>query len=140
MKQLFFFILFLLVLAGGEISAQETKIVFLHHSTGRLIYQDGNVADSIQAYNEQHGTKFLIEEREFPDKPYKWANYPYDYWNIWLNGLCEQQKGKENYRNVVCLDDLCKEYDVIIIKHCYPGADIREDTGNPDITSDRKKP
>ena len=138
MKQTFIFSLLLALLFGGKLSAQDAKVIFLHHSTGGLIYNDGHVADSIQAYNERHGTNYFIKDRNFPYKPYAWLNYPYDYWNIWLNGYCDQYKKEKTYRNVECLEDLCREYDIIIFKHCYPGADILEDTGEPDISSDRK--
>jgi hypothetical protein len=138
MKQIFNFTLLCIVIFGGEITAQESKIIFLHHSTGGLIYNDGHVADSIQAYNERNGTNYLIKEKNFPYKPYEWLNYPYDYWNIWLNGYCDQYKGEKGYSNVKCLEDLCRDYDVIIFKHCYPGADILKNTDNPDINSDRK--
>ena len=36
------------------------------------------------------------------------------------------------------LEMLTKEYNVIIFKHCYPGSNIKEDTGNPDINSEIK--
>ncbi len=129
---LFFFCL------GGIVKAQDVKVVFLHHSTGGIIYRDGSVADSIQAYNKRNGSDYQFTEKAYPNKPYGWANYAYDYWNLWLNGYGKQYKGQENYPNVASLEDICKEYDVVIFKHCYPGADILEDTGNPDISSDRK--
>ncbi|MGV8133856.1 MAG: hypothetical protein AB2L20_01470 [Mangrovibacterium sp.] len=118
--------------------AQERNIVFLHHSTGGLIYNNGHVADSIQAFNRKNGTDYSITERSFPDKPYPWANYPYDYWNIWIKGYCNEKKGSDGASNVACLEDLCAAYDVVILKHCFPGADILEDTGTPQISSARK--
>lgn len=138
MKQLYYVVTIIFISFGGKLHAQNEKVIFLHHSTGRLIYNDGHVADSIQAYNEKNGTNYHIKEKNFPYKPYEWLNYPYDYWNIWLNGYCEQYKGEKGYSNVKCLEDLCLEYDVITLKHCYPGADILKDTGNPDISGDRK--
>lgn len=118
--------------------AQEAKIIFLHHSTGGMIYDDGHVEDSINAYNSRYGTNYTTKSKNYPYKPYEWKNYPYDYWNIWINGYCEKYKGEKTYPNVKCLEDLCEEYDVIIFKHCYPGADILEDTKSPDIGSKRK--
>ena len=36
------------------------------------------------------------------------------------------------------LADLVKDYDVVIMKHCYPASDILEDTGDPDPSSSRQ--
>lgn len=138
MKQTFYLGIALIFLLQQVVNGQDANIIFLHHSTGGLIYKDGHVADSIQAYNKRNGTKYSITERNFPDKPYPWANYPYDYWNIWINGYCNEQKNDSTYVNITCLEDLCKEYDVIMLKHCYPGADILEDIGAPDVSSSRK--
>ena len=32
--------------------------------------------------------------------------------------------GNNSEPGIQCLDDLCASYDVIIFKHCFPGADI----------------
>ena len=130
--------LFLLLFFFLSVKAQNEKIIFLHHSTGRMVYYKGNVADSIEAYNQKNNTHISVTERNFPNKPYPWENYPYDYWNIWLNGYGDNHRGKPEYPNVECLEDLCKEYTVIILKHCFPGAGILEDTGYPDVGSKRK--
>ncbi len=119
-------------------SPTAKKIIFLHHSTGGMVYSKGSVSRSIKDYNKKHGTNLSITERNFPNKPYPWQNYPYDYWNIWINGNCEQQKGTKTYKNVECLESLAKDYDVIIFKHCFPGAEVLEDTGTPNIASERK--
>ncbi|HDS06243.1 MAG TPA: hypothetical protein ENO05_01330 [Bacteroides sp.] len=128
----------LVALLAAEMPAQKANVIFLHHSTGGMIYEGGNVADSVAAYNQREGTEYTIKDWNFPYKPYEWANYPYDYWNIWINGYCEDYRGEKGYVNVMCLDDLSARYDVVIFKHCFPGADILEDTGNPDISSVRK--
>lgn len=120
------------------LNGQEARMIFLHHSTGGLIYKDGHVEDSIQTYNQSNGTHYTFEARGYPNKPYRWANYPYDYWNIWINGYCKEQENDENYENVMCLEDLTEDFDIIIMKHCYPGADILEDTGAPGVESSRK--
>ena len=133
-----FKVLFILLFIVSIVNAQDKKIIFLHHSTGGLVYTKGEVADSIARFNEQNGTNYSFVERNFPDKPYKWANYPFDYWKIWINGYCNELRGKEEYKNVECLESLTKDYDVIIMKHCFPGANILEDNGSPDISSERK--
>lgn len=133
-----YFVLVCFMLAGVCGKAQNESIIFLHHSTGRLAYNGGNVADSFKTYNQANGTNYSIAERNFPDKPYPWANYPYDYWKIWLDGYCEEKKNDPGYASVECLEGLTAKYNTIVLKHCYPGADILEDIGKPEITSSRK--
>lgn len=87
MRKVLFFSLIILPFCIGKARAQDTKIVFLHHSTDRLIYNDRKVAD---------------------------------------------------HPSVACLEDICSTNNVIILKHCYPGADILEDTGAPALNASRK--
>ena len=66
---------------------EATNILFLHHSTGKMIW-DAGVEKWLMEYNNRYGTNFNIIEQEFPKKsPYGWNNYPFDYWNIWEEGL-----------------------------------------------------
>ncbi|MCD4696678.1 MAG: hypothetical protein K8S16_10610, partial [Bacteroidales bacterium] len=81
-------------------NADAYKIIFLHHSTGNVIWKGkpqgwdvvGNIFSkvySVPSWFEQHnlelGKNYFIEERVFPKKsPYGWNNYPYDYYNIWV--------------------------------------------------------
>jgi hypothetical protein len=116
------------ILASNALAAGE-KIIFLHHSTGGNVYKEGNVQQWLHTYNPS----LEITERAYPTSGYPWANYPYDYWNLWINGEC--QPGNSGME---CLDNLADEYDVIIFKHCFPGAAIQSDIGTPDVTSDRK--
>jgi hypothetical protein len=87
----------------------------------------------INTYNTANGTAYEIEERAYPNTPYPWSNYPYDYWHLWVDGHCN-----DTQPGIACLSGLTRDYDVIIFKHCYPGADVLEDTGSPDIASARK--
>ncbi|MEJ2641755.1 MAG: hypothetical protein P8010_19490, partial [Desulfosarcinaceae bacterium] len=120
--------------AGGVHAADgDEKILFLHHSTGGNLYAQGNVDGWIDTYNADNGTAYDIEERAYPNSPYPWSNYPYDYWNLWVNGTCDDDQA-----GIACLDSLAQAYDVVIFKHCFPGADVLEDTGTPDIASARK--
>ena len=66
-------------------SAQVVRIIYLHHSTGGVIW-DGGVEDRLNAYNTAHGTQYQITEANYPngDHGYPWDNYPYDYWNLWV--------------------------------------------------------
>lgn len=105
----------------------------LTHSTGRNLYNDGGVSAWFTEYNADHGTDISISRVDFPSTPYPWNNYPYDWWNIWINGACE-----EGDVNLECIYNLAEQYDVVSWKQCYPGSDILEDLGTPDISSSRK--
>jgi hypothetical protein len=105
-------------------------VIFLHHSTGEGVYSEGGVAAWIDNYNITHGTNYNVTSRAYPLLPYPWENYPYDYWNLWINGACADTNSSN-----ACLYELCSDYDVIIFKHCYPGAAIEADNQNPDISS-----
>jgi len=109
------------------------EVVFLHHSTGYWLYDQGNVSDWINDYNLTNQTNYQITERFYPDTPYPWANYPYDYWNLWINDECDNSDP-----DIECLDKLSQDYDVIIFKHCFPGAQVLADEGNPSISSSTK--
>jgi hypothetical protein len=120
----------------GSIAHEEDsmKIVFLHHSTGERIWNAG-VPQWFEKYNSYNNTAFKIEERIFPRRtPYGWNNYPYDYWNIWVN-----HAGNEPFMGEPTLEILTKEYDLIIFKHCFPVSNILADTGAPDVRSQDKR-
>ena len=112
----------------------NAQIVLLHHSTGGRIWS-GGVPAWFASYNSQHETKYSIKELSFPKStPYGWNNYPYDYWNIWVNNC-----GDQPYLEEPTLEMLTQDYDVIVWKHCYPVSDIQPDTGSPGISSSTKK-
>jgi hypothetical protein len=111
----------------------DANIIFLHHSTGANLYSQGGVASWFTDYNTAHDTDYQISKRAYPDSPYSWDNYPYDYWNLWNNGACNSTDP-----NTECLDTLARDYDVVIFKHCFPGADIQADNGDPNISSNIK--
>lgn len=110
----------------------DANIIFLHHSTGDNIW-NGGVAAWFDNYNASNSTNYQISEQAFPkDSPYGWNNYPYDYWNIWVN-----HAGTSEYQDEPTLEILSQSYGVIIFKHCFPVSYIEEDAG-ADITSDYK--
>lgn len=127
---------------------KEYNIIFLHHSTGNIVYNAGKapnifirkffprkayVPDWFAEYNKANGTNYNITDQFFPkSKPYGWNNYPYDYYNIWVKNA-----GSQPYMEEPTLEVLTKKYDLIIFKHCYPVSNIEED-GTPDINSSRK--
>lgn len=115
-------------------SGKTVKIIFLHHSTGECIW-NGGVPEWLRKYNAGHGTNYQVVEQVFPkDSPYGWKNYPYDYWNIWVN-----HAGNKTFMTEPTLEILTKQYDVIIWKHCFPVSDIEEDTGSADVSSEDKR-
>jgi hypothetical protein len=107
--------------------------IFLHHSTGGNVYAEGNVASYISNYNSLHGTSLSLTERAYPNTPWPWANYPYDYWKLWIGGSCNSTDP-----NIECLATIAADYKLVIFKHCFPGAGIEADLGTPDVSSDRK--
>jgi hypothetical protein len=125
-------------------SEDPYKIIFLHHSTGEIIWKgssSGNifkksnaVADWFARYNSEKQTNYFITEQAFPkEKPYGWANYPYDYYTIWVKNA-----GENPYMEEPTLEMLTKEYKLIIFKHCFPVGYIEENAGNSDIGSKTK--
>ena len=85
------------------------KIIFLHHSTGELIWK-GGVKEWFKKYNKENSTNYKIEEQAFPKtSPYGWNNYPYDYWNIWV-----ENAGGKPFMSEPTLEILTKKYDIII--------------------------
>lgn len=115
------------------VQSYSQKVIFLHHSTGGNVYYEGKVKEWIDDYNLNNNSHFELTERAFPNEPYEWKNYPFDYWNLWINQACDPGKP-----GIECINTLCRDYKMIIFKHCFPGADILEDTGNQDVGSERK--
>jgi len=120
-----------------------TKVIFLHHSTGQAIWngktnryvrkltKKSDIKTFFNKYNRKNKEKVLINEQSFPKDR---ANYPFDYYDIWVkNG------GESPYMADPTLEMLTKEYNIIIFKHCFPGSEILEDTGNPNIDSNEKR-
>lgn len=132
------------------------NILFLHHSTGQRIW-DGGVASWFDTYNRDHSTDYRIVERVFPKSfPYGWRNYPFDYWNIWINhagpepyvhpgqGLSGTAKltAKQLLGHDVgepTLEVLTADYEVIVFKHCFPVGMIEPDTGDGSVDAEVKR-
>jgi hypothetical protein len=137
---------FLLISCNSKQNEME-RIIFLHHSTGQAIWYGktnryirkltnrSDVKTFFNNYNRKNKTRYYIAELSFPKgAPYGWANFPYDYYNIWVKNV-----GEEPFMGEPNLEILTKEFDIIIFKHCYPVSSILEDTGTPDIDSDEKR-
>jgi hypothetical protein len=113
--------------------SQNDSAIFLHHSTGSGVYNHGGVEAWISDFNDGNGTSYYSEEFSYPNTPWSWSNYPYDYWKLWVDGSCNNAEP-----GIECLESYAEDYELIILKHCYPGAAIAEPDGNPDITSSKK--
>ena len=123
-----------------------TKIIFLHHSTGKVVwrgntnrvigklFKQGDLKTHIKTHNKSANTNYRIEEKYYPAPPYGWRNDPFDYYHIWVKNA-----GEGPHMEQATLEMLTKENDIIIFKHCYPTSEILEDTGNPDINSKDKR-
>ena len=131
-----------LISCGNEGKDSDLKIAYLHHSTGEVIWNgnSGTKGEKVSLpvlfneYNKITGRDYYIKEIVFPKaSPYGWNNYPYDYYNIWVKNA-----GKENFMEEPTLENLTKEYQVIVFKHCFPVSNIQEDDAQPDINSDKK--
>lgn len=138
------------------------RIAYLHHSTGEVVWTggvhrrlyrvwqsvvpelvkgwfdglwSGGVPDFIRRWNREHGTSYRIDNLTYPATRdgYPWANYPYDYWNLWV-----AHTGERRDRGELNLDDLVKDHDVIVFKHCFPVSRIAEDTQPPSVSSSAK--
>jgi hypothetical protein len=111
----------------------DASVVYLHHSTGGCIW-NGGVPEWIADYNVSNATSYTITEVAYPSSDgYGWQNYPYDYWNIWI-----EHEGTEPYMGEDTLEILTASHDVIVFKHCYPVSHIAPDSGSPDVASSTK--
>jgi len=145
MKYLLFLVSALLLSCESN-QREMTKVIFLHHSTGKNIWlgnsnryinklaKVSDVTKYFNKYNKLNKTDYIITEKNFPRlAPYGWKNYPYDYYNIWVKNAGEHFFYKEP-----TLEILTKKYDVIIFKHCYAVCRILPDTIPPDVNSELK--
>lgn len=142
----------------NEDNLPETKIVFLHHSVGEIIWngttpsfltkalsrlspklagilkKEARIPNLFSQYNAENGTSYSINELTFPkEKPYGWNNFPYDYYNIWVANA-----GPDKFMDEPTLEILTSDFQVIIFKHCFPVGYIDPDRDSSDIDSDKK--
>jgi hypothetical protein len=134
--------------SGESGGGSSMKIAFLHHSTGYVVWMGTTskigakifgksaVGNLINGYNKTNNTQYEIEEMNFPTTSggYPWANFPYDYYNIWV-----KHAGDQPYQGEPTLEMLTQQYDVIVWKHCFPVGYISADTGAADVDSSEKR-
>jgi hypothetical protein len=117
----------------------DMKILYLHHSTGGVIWEgasslfkNGSLPELFRKYNKANQKDYIIEERAFPkSSPYGWKNYPFDYYNIWVKNA-----GEKPFMEEPTLEILTKEFQVIIFKHCFPVSNIQAELDSADINSE----
>lgn len=139
-------------------STPEINIIFLHHSTGEIIWQGkqtskflklinsagrrlnigsdfgAQLPKLLKEYNRTNNKNYKIREMNFPKAtPYGWKNYPYDYYNLWIKNA-----GEKPFMEEPTLEMLTRDYNVIIFKHCFPVCNIQPDQDIPDINSETK--
>ncbi len=112
--------------AGGGEAPQLVRVAYLHHSTGGNVWA-GGVPRFIKGHNARQGTWYQITPITYPSTRggYPWANYPWDYWNLWVNHTGERQD-----RGELNLDQLAADHDVIVFKHCFPVSGIAPDSAS----------
>lgn len=134
--------------------SKTTRIVFLHHSTGEIVWK-GGLPQFIHSWNAAHATNCEITELAYPSAAgghtqlrkliparifnkmvrdhYPWDNQPYDYWNLWV-----AHTGENRDKSELNLDDLARIYDVIVFKHCYPVSNVKAENGSPSASSSKQ--
>ncbi len=152
------FIVIWLISCKQEEQTSDMNIIYLHHSTGGVIWKGTKPSLIMKAiskvsnrlanivspkpylpqlfaeYNKDHSKNYLIKEMTFPKaNPYGWNNYPYDYYNIWVKNA-----GDDPFLEEPTLEILTKEYQVIIFKHCFPVSNVQEDMDTADVNSSLK--
>lgn len=108
---------------GPATPSAASTIILLHHSTGEIIWNGG-----VRAWFAQNAPQHSISEQWFPGAVE--GNYPYDYWNIWVNyGIAGD----------ATLEMLTAQYQVIVFKHCFPVSEIEADIGTPNVASEERR-
>jgi hypothetical protein len=134
----------------------NARIIFLHHSTGEIIWNGGTpklssriikklnsvlgwnipkralLSSLLAQHNARFGTRHSLEEQTFPKaRPYGWRNYPFDYYNIWV-----KHAGPKPFLEEPTLEMLTPKYDVVVFKHCFPVSNIQPENGPSDLNGE----
>jgi len=144
----------LLITCKQPEKSTEMNILYLHQSTGGIIWQGSEVSLLQKAagkvnlrlkyslaykpklprlfkkYNKDNQVNYKIAQMLFPGKS---ANNPSNYYKIWV-----EKAGHEPYLQDPTLELLSDQYQIIIFKHCYTASHIEEATNATDINSNIK--
>jgi len=102
--------------------AGSVNAIFLHHSTGGRVWNAGAAAWFTQ-YNTTNSKNYEVTQENFHPS----GNDPYDYWNLWINTTTSADTHH--------ITNLVQQYNVIIIKHCYPVSYLNADSANASVSS-----
>lgn len=156
MKNIIFSILLitLIISCKNNSTKSDVDIVLLHHSTGDIIWHGKEIplftkivrkispklaklASSkaklpklINEYSLHNEKTYHIDALRYPVNS---GNNPYNYYDNWVKN--DQNTSTSNN---LSLDELTKRYNVIIFKHCFSAAHIKEDKVESDINSSYK--
>ena len=129
-------ILFFTVLNAGNAQAL-TNLFFLHHSVGNGLVVEGNMRETIAAYNSAHGTQYGFWDHGYNSDGLRnaageetGANYEIPDDNTNPDGLYNLWTSSES-QYIACRDRILANHQVIAFKSCYPASHIYdEDTLN----------
>ncbi len=132
MKRIIFSLTFLIVLMGalgpGNSNAQDSprRLFFLHHSTGRLLLEEGNARQYLDDLNNDRGSDLVLWDHDYnyiglSDFEGDLLGYHYSIPNddTYPEGLHQLFTSNNAAR-----DSLLARYDIIAFKSCFPTSDI----------------
>ena len=105
------------------------NVLFLHHSTGRIIWE-GGMEKWFKDFRSTTGKPYYITEQHFP---FEYNNNPFDYWNIWV-----KHAGNKPWFYEPTLEMITSKYNVVVFKHCFPVSDIEPDSNTGKVSSDKR--
>ncbi len=118
----------------ADVPAGATTVLYLHHSTGERIWR-GGIPELLAAENGRQGTDYRIVERAYPDSPYSWSNDPHDYWRLWV-----QQRSDKGHLGQATLDQLARDWDVVVVKNCFTTSHMEPDPVGAAASPARRTP
>lgn len=110
------------------------KVLYLHHSTGANIWA-GGIPELVTAEHARTGTELRIVDWAYPNAPYAWSNDPYDYWRLWV-----RHRGEKGFMGQATLDQLARDWDVIVVKHCFTSSRMEPDPAGAAADPARRTP
>jgi hypothetical protein len=116
----------------APVSGLASKVIFLHHSTGGVIWEAG-VERWFERYNTAHGTSYEVRELFYPGYEDPWANYPHEYVQHWV-----LTSGDKMYRDQPTLEMLARDHGVVVFKHCFPASMMYEHGASVTLSSEEK--
>ncbi len=118
----------------ADVPAGTTTVLYLHHSTGERIWR-GGIPELLAAANAAGDTDCRIVERAYPIAPYAWSNDPYDYWRLWV-----KHRGDKGLLGQPTLDQLARDWDVIVFKHCFTASRMEPEPAGGGADPSRRTP